>query len=207
MIGLGHCATHVFGLIFFISGVHSAVELCICLQGRTNFGSGSLLSLQVVCSKVTLVRCRGKSRGAQVNGHSVNMCFLHKHKSRGRHKGWLTEVLKRPVNHKSWLTGFRIFIRIPSTSQPAPPDWISGYLDIWIMVTNLLRLPPSGLLCGCRFFFPEKTSPSGVCNVKQCFLHAMQTIFSGTGLDKCRLKSQCERFQYGTKLMARKCRI
>ena len=36
-------------------------------------------------------------------------------KVRVRNKGWLTEVLKWSVNHKSWLTGFRSFVRIPST--------------------------------------------------------------------------------------------
>ena len=47
-------------------------------------------------------------------------------------------------------------------SQPAPPDWISGYLDIWIMVTNLLLHPQSRLLCGAAlpvFFFSGKICP------------------------------------------------
>ena len=49
-----------------------------------------------------------------------------------RDKGWLTEVLKRSVNHKSWLTGFRSFVRIPSTIPTGTSRldiWIFGYLD------------------------------------------------------------------------------
>ena len=42
-----------------------------------------------------------------------------------RNKGWLIEVLKRSINHESWLIGFRGFVRIPSI-------WIYGYMGIWI---------------------------------------------------------------------------
>ena len=54
------------------------------------------------------------------------------HVFRLRNSGWLTEVLKRSVNHKSWLTGFRSFVRIPSTLPTGTSRldiWIFGYLD------------------------------------------------------------------------------
>ena len=85
-----------------------------------------------------------------------------------------------------------------------------GYLDIWIMVTDLLLHPQSGLLCGAALpgaFFPEKTRPWCFCSLKQCFLHSIKTIFNGTRLDRRGLKSWYERFQYGTKLVARKFKI
>ena len=65
----------------------------------------------------------------------------------------------------------------------------------------------SGLLCGAalpELFSPEKTGPCWFCNLNQCFLHSTKTIFDGTRLDRRGLKSQCERFQYGTTPMARK---
>ena len=51
----------------------------------------------------------------------------HEHRCILSFKGWLTELLKRPVNHKSWLTGFRGFVRIPSTIPTG-----TSRLDIWI---------------------------------------------------------------------------
>ena len=95
-------------------------------------------------------------------------------------------------------------------SQPAPLDWISGYLDNWIMVTNLLLHPQSGLLCGAALpgaFFSRENRSLGFCNLKHCFLHSTKTIFNGTRLDRCGLKNECVRFKYGTKLMARKFNI
>ena len=77
-------------------------------------------------------------------------------------------------------------------SQPAPPDWTFGYLDMWIIVTNLLLHPQSGLLCGAALpgvFFPEKTRPWCFCSLKQCFLHSTKTIFNWTRLDRRGLKS------------------
>ena len=43
-----------------------------------------------------------------------------------------------------------------------------------------------------------------ILNLKPCFSNSTWTIFDGTRLDRCALKSECERFQYGTNLMTRK---
>ena len=45
---------------------------------------------------------------------------------------------------------------------------------------------------------------SSVLNLKPCFATSTWTIFNGTRLDRCGLKSECERFEYGTNLMTRK---
>ena len=45
---------------------------------------------------------------------------------------------------------------------------------------------------------------SSVVNLHPCLSTSTWTIFNGTRLDRCGLKSECERFQYGTNLMARK---
>ena len=45
---------------------------------------------------------------------------------------------------------------------------------------------------------------SSVLNSKPFFATSTWTIFTGTRLDRCGLKNECERFQYGTNLMARK---
>ena len=95
-------------------------------------------------------------------------------------------------------------------SQPAPPNWISGYLDRWIMVNNLLLHPHSEILCGAALpgaFFSRKNTFVMFCNLKQCFLHSTWTIFDGTRLHRRGLKSESTRFQYGTKCMTRKFRI
>ena len=88
-------------------------------------------------------------------------------------------MLKRPINHKSWLTGFRGFVRIPSTIPPAPPDWISGYLDYGKQFvaaspirTSVWSSPAGG------FFFSRKNRSLGFCNLKQCFLHSTKTMFN-----------------------------
>ena len=65
--------------------------------------------------------------------------------------------------------------------------------------------PQLGLLCGAALhgaFFPEKQVP-GVLQPKMVFL-ATKTIFNGTRLHRRGLKSLYERFQYGTKVVARK---
>ena len=45
---------------------------------------------------------------------------------------------------------------------------------------------------------------SSVLNLKPCFSNSTWTVFDGTRLDRCGLKSECERFEYDTNLMARK---
>ena len=48
-----------------------------------------------------------------------------------------------------------------------------GYLDIWIMVTNLLLHPQSGLLCGAAlpgFFFSRKNTSLVFLQPKNVFL-------------------------------------
>ena len=76
--------------------------------------------------------------------------------------------------------------------------------------SNLLH-SHSEILCGAAllgaFFLSRKNRSLVFCNLKQCFLHSTKTIFNGTRLDCHRLKSLLERFQYGTKLMARKLNI
>lgn len=54
------------------------------------------------------------------------------------------------------------------------------------------------------FFRKKQVLQLGFCNVKQCFLHSADKIFNGIGLDRRAWRSECVRFQYGTKSMTRK---
>ena len=70
--------------------------------------------------------------------------------------------------------------------------------------------PHSEILCGAALrgaFFSRKNRSLVFCNLKQSFLHSTKTIFNGTRLDRRGLKNECIRFQYGTKMMARKFKI
>ena len=119
----------------------------------------------------------------------------------------MTEVLKRSVNHKSWLTGFRSFVRIPSTIPTGTSRldiWILGYLDYGIQFVAASPIRTSVWCSPAGGFFSGKNRSLGFCNLKHCFLHSTKTIFNGTRLDRRGLKNECVRFQYGTKLMARK---
>ena len=115
--------------------------------------------------------------------------FIHS-ELRVRNKGLLTEVLKRSVNHKSWLTGFRSFVRIPSTIPTG-----TSRLDIWIFrlwypICCCTPNPDFCVVHPCRgLVFPEKTHPWCFCNLKQCFLHSTKTMLNGTAPDRRGLKS------------------
>ena len=83
--------------------------------------------------------------------------------NRVRNKGWLMEVLKRSVNHRSWLKGFRSFVRIPSTIPTGTSRldiWIFGYLDYGnqFVAASPIRTSvwcsPAGGFC-----FQKKTGP------------------------------------------------
>ena len=52
-------------------------------------------------------------------------------------------------------------------------------------------------------FFSRKSRSLVFCNLTHLLL-STKTIFNGTRLDRCGLKSECERIEYGTNLMARK---
>ena len=88
-------------------------------------------------------------------------------------KGWLTGVLKQPVNHKSWLTGFRGFARIPSTIPTGTSRldiWLFGYLDYG---NQLVAASPIRTSVWCSptegFFFQKKQVP-GVLQPKTVIL-------------------------------------
>ena len=91
-------------------------------------------------------------------------------------KGWLTQVLKQPVNHKSWLTGFRSFVRIPSTIPTGTSRldiWIFGYLDYG---NQFVAASPIRTSVWCSpaggFFFQKKHAPGvfATCNCVSCIL-------------------------------------
>ena len=107
-------------------------------------------------------------------------------------KGWLTEVPKRSVNHESWLTGFRSFVRIPSTIPTGTSRldiWIFGYLDYGNQFVAASPIRTSVWCSPAGGFFSRKNRSLGFCNLKQCFLHSTKTIFNGTRLDRRGLKS------------------
>ena len=68
--------------------------------------------------------------------------------------------------------------------------------------SNLWLHRHSEILCGVTllFFLPRKKQVPGVLQPKAVFLAFYQQNLSG-------LKDECVRFQYGTKLMARKLKI
>ncbi len=68
--------------------------------------------------------------------------------------------------------------------------------------------PQLGLLCGAALpgAFVSRKNTSLVF-LQPCFLHSTKTIFNGTRLDRRGLKSDCVRFEYGTKLRTSKFKI
>ena len=75
-----------------------------------------------------------------------------------RNKGWLTEVLKQPVNHKSWLTGFRSFVRIPSTIPTGTSRLDIWTFGLWWTICCGIPKPDFCVVQPCRFFFSRKNT-------------------------------------------------
>ena len=102
-----------------------------------------------------------------------------------RNKEWLTGVLKQPVNHKSWLTGFRNFVRIPSTIPTGTSRldiWIFGYLDYGNQFVAASPIRTSVWCSPAVFVFAAKTRTWCFCIIKQWFLHFNETRLDGRGL-------------------------